>query len=53
MYCTSLVEWNAASVSKLLWNIHLKADKLWVKWVHMFFLKGKTIAEYQQSVSCS
>lgn len=50
---TSLIEWNTASIAKLLRNIHSKADKLWVKWVDMYFLKGQSVMEYQPSNSCS
>lgn len=50
---TSLLEWNIATMAKLLWNIHAKADKLWVQWVHMYFLKGANILEYQPTNSCS
>lgn len=52
LHILSLVEWNIAAVAKLLWNIHCKADKLWVKWVHMYFLKGQDVMEYQLTASC-
>lgn len=50
---TSLVEWNMAAISKMLWNIHAKADKLWVQWIHMYFLKGKSVFDYQPGSNCS
>lgn len=50
---TSLLEWNVAALSKMIWNIHAKSDKLWVKWIHMYFLKGKSMLEYQPGSNCS
>lgn len=29
--------WNKALLSKTLWNIHVKKDSLWVKWVHHYY----------------
>lgn len=38
--------WNKALLAKTLWNIHLKKDMLWVKWVNEFFLRGCSIWEW-------
>lgn len=38
--------WNKALLVKTLWNIHLKKDTLWVKWVNEFFLRGASIWEW-------
>ncbi|KAK6117718.1 hypothetical protein DH2020_048570 [Rehmannia glutinosa] len=35
--------WNKALLAKILWNIHSKADSLWVRWVHSFYLKNQSI----------
>lgn len=32
--------WNSAFLARIMWNIHLKRDSLWVKWVHAIYLKG-------------
>jgi len=32
--------WNKAAISKLLWNLCQKKDKLWVVWIHSYY--GKT-----------
>lgn len=29
--------WNKALLCRLLWNIHIKKDSLWIKWVHHFY----------------
>lgn len=38
--------WNKALLAKTLWNIHLKKETLWVKWVNEFFLRGSSIWEW-------
>lgn len=35
--------WNTVTIMKLLW----KAEKLWVRWMHMYFFKDKNVMEYQ------
>ncbi|XP_070040460.1 uncharacterized protein [Nicotiana tomentosiformis] len=37
--------WNMASISKLLWNLCCKKDKMWVKWVHSYYIKEQQIWE--------
>ncbi|GKE35893.1 RNA-directed DNA polymerase, eukaryota, reverse transcriptase zinc-binding domain protein, partial [Tanacetum coccineum] len=39
--------WNEALLCKHLWNIIDNKDSLWVKWVNMVKLKGKSIWEVQ------
>ncbi|XP_019415090.1 PREDICTED: uncharacterized protein LOC109326751 [Lupinus angustifolius] len=50
---TSLEEWNKANMTKLLWNLASKIDKLWVKWIHTYYLKGADIFNFHLSPSCS
>ncbi|XP_049378126.1 uncharacterized protein LOC125842887 [Solanum stenotomum] len=33
--------WNKATTAKLSWDLAHKEDKLWIKWVHNFYIKGK------------
>lgn len=39
--------WNQALLSKILWNIHAKADTLWVKWVNSVYLRNQSVWEWQ------
>jgi len=38
--------WNFGLLSKTLWNIHVKKDSLWIKWVHQYFLQDAAIWEW-------
>lgn len=49
----ALLEWNKATIGKLLWNICQKSNKLWVKWVHTYYIKGQDISDYQPATHCS
>ncbi|XP_059311442.1 uncharacterized protein LOC132063007 [Lycium ferocissimum] len=35
--------WNKAAICKLLWNLCKKANKLWVRWVHEYYLKQQSV----------
>ncbi|XP_059294457.1 uncharacterized protein LOC132047424 [Lycium ferocissimum] len=35
--------WNKAAICKLLRNLCRKANKLWVKWVHAYYLKHQSV----------
>lgn len=35
--------WNKAAISKLLWSLGIKKDRLWVRWVHMYYRKQEII----------
>ncbi|XP_016491274.1 uncharacterized protein LOC107810954 [Nicotiana tabacum] len=39
--------WNAAAICKLLWNLCKKKDKLWVQWVHIYYVKGRRVWDSQ------
>ena len=39
----SAVEWNKASMMRHLWDIARKKDSLWVKWRHVYMLKGRSL----------
>ncbi|XP_075100086.1 uncharacterized protein LOC142176401 [Nicotiana tabacum] len=34
--------WNKAAICKLLWNICKMKEKMWVQWVHTYYIKGKS-----------
>ncbi|XP_042012244.1 uncharacterized protein LOC121760673 [Salvia splendens] len=38
--------WNKALLARNLWNIHVKKDSLWIKWIHSEFLKNRTLWEW-------
>ncbi|TMW80652.1 hypothetical protein EJD97_017311, partial [Solanum chilense] len=33
--------WNRTAVAKLCWDLVNKEDKLWIKWIHAYYLKGQ------------
>ena len=33
--------WNRAAIAKLRWDLANKEDKLWVKWIHAYYIKGQ------------
>ncbi|KAI5382051.1 hypothetical protein KIW84_UN0212 [Lathyrus oleraceus] len=37
----ALGEWNKATIGKLLWSLSEKKDKMWVKWMHSYYLKNE------------
>lgn len=37
----SLCHWNLEMCAKLLWNLSAKTDKLWVRWIHACYMKGR------------
>ncbi|KAL0339900.1 UNVERIFIED_CONTAM: hypothetical protein Sradi_4506800 [Sesamum radiatum] len=39
--------WNVALLARVLWNIHRKADTLWVQWVDAVYLKGGSVWDWQ------
>ncbi|XP_058784051.1 uncharacterized protein LOC131658815 [Vicia villosa] len=45
--------WNKATIIKLLWNLQAKADKLWVLWMHTYYLKGNEVNHWHMPSSCS
>ncbi|CAH9089943.1 unnamed protein product [Cuscuta europaea] len=38
--------WNSALLAKSFWDIHLKKDTLWVKWVHSVYLNGRSVWDF-------
>ncbi|XP_021849078.1 uncharacterized protein [Spinacia oleracea] len=39
--------WNKAAVCKLLWAITNKKDKLWVRWVDSYYMRGRDVAGFK------
>ncbi|XP_074291050.1 uncharacterized protein LOC141617806 [Silene latifolia] len=36
------LDWNRATIGKLVWWIYSKPDSLWIKWVHQVYIKGSS-----------
>jgi hypothetical protein len=49
----SLEEWNQVNLAKLLWNINSKADSLWIRWIHIYYIKNDALLTMPVSNSCS
>ncbi|XP_021857201.2 uncharacterized protein [Spinacia oleracea] len=46
--------WNKADVSNLLWALTHKKDKLWCRWVHAYYIKGRSLStQWPSTISCS
>ncbi|XP_019262564.1 PREDICTED: uncharacterized protein LOC109240392 [Nicotiana attenuata] len=37
--------WNKAAQIKTCWDIAHKQDKLWIRWIHTYYIKGKPLPE--------
>lgn len=37
----NIADWNKVSITKLMWALALKKDKLWVKWADGYYMKGQ------------
>lgn len=49
----SLVEWNRATIDKLLWNLCSKFEKLQIRWVHTYYIKDGDVLSFQPASHCS
>jgi hypothetical protein len=49
----SLDEWNRANLTKLLWNINNKADSLWIRWIHSYYIKHDQLMNMPVKQTCS
>lgn len=45
----NLKSWNKAAILKLQWDLTTKEDRLWIKWVHMYHIKGQPITTIKVS----
>lgn len=45
--------WNSITLMKHLWDLSLKTDSLWVKWMHMYFIKGQMLSNMEVHNSSS
>lgn len=50
---TSLIKWNRATYTKLMWNLHNKGDKFWVIWVHIYYMEMNDVMTCRIQGNCS
>ena len=43
--------WNRAAIVKLCWDLANKEDKLWIKWIHVYYIRGQN--EWQKREQAS
>lgn len=36
---------NQAALDKLLWNMCMKKDTLWIRWIHSYYVKGHGVGD--------
>lgn len=48
-----LKDWNKATIGQLMWNMFAKKYKLWINWIHMYYLKKEEVAMYIPKVHYS
>lgn len=49
----SLLEWNKATIGKLLWNVCEKKDRLWINWIHAYYIKKSYPTTFCPGIQCS
>lgn len=49
----NLKVWNQAAICKLLWSLHQKKDKVWVRWVHGYYIKNQDMEVMALPKQCS
>ncbi|XP_019237534.1 PREDICTED: uncharacterized protein LOC109217724 [Nicotiana attenuata] len=49
----NLKKWNRAAILKLHWDLTSKADRLWIKWLHMYHIKGQPISNIKGAKQAS
>lgn len=41
----NILDWNRATMIKNVWDLSGKLDSLWIRWIHVYYLKGQNIME--------
>ncbi|XP_070010474.1 uncharacterized protein [Nicotiana sylvestris] len=41
----NMLYWNKAAIAKHLWAVAKKKDSLWIKWMHIYYIKNYTIED--------
>ncbi|XP_019229314.1 PREDICTED: uncharacterized protein LOC109210372 [Nicotiana attenuata] len=37
--------WNRAAITSVYWDLTQKKDKMWIKWIHTYYIKGQRLME--------
>lgn len=45
--------WNRAAICKLFWGLHQKKDRIWIRWIHGYYIKQQDIYEMSVPMQCS
>lgn len=53
MNIMAFADWNRATIGKLLWNVCAKKDKLWIRWIHFYYIKNNFVISFQPSPTSS
>jgi len=46
-------DWNKASIMRHTWNLFVKSGSLWVAWIKMYLLRGKSFWQVKMPSACS
>lgn len=49
----SLGMWNQATLGKMMWNLCQKKDRLWIYWVHQYYMKQGSFTNFMPKMSAS
>lgn len=45
--------WNVAALMKQLWAIMFKKERLWIRWVHAYYIKAQNVSSVKLLIDCS
>ncbi|XP_019250940.1 PREDICTED: uncharacterized protein LOC109229843 [Nicotiana attenuata] len=45
--------WNKAAIGKLYWNVAQKEDRMWIKWIHAYYIKGQQMEQVKVPTQAS
>lgn len=49
----SIENWKKTNLIKILWNLNEKTYNLWIKWIHIYYLKHANLMDVRITSSCS
>lgn len=49
----NLKAWNRAAICKQLWSLAQEGNRVWIRWIHGFYIKQKDIYEMDIPRQCS